>query len=282
MWLVPCRRQARLPPVLPHLESPERVAAHQGCSGLSPRCISNPRWQVLLTARQTHTVSGRVSRRCSEEVGRPDDVVTKCQKKQNEARLLTRWLSSGLRRQALVGPLGVWPYSLICKSLPSGPRRRQTGGPGDFSWCCFSICALHACQSEAVLLLPPREDVTGHSVNHLVRNVPCDREILREHDACGCATAKSHATPFALRLARGPSRTHLRTPRKLLEAARHVLRSEKEALPCRVRVYLGPCRGYRRGQLESRSVPQSRIPMPWVRFDPNLGERSILHIGTEK
>lgn len=48
-------------------------------------------------------------------------------------------------------------------------------------------------------MLPPREDVTGHPVNQVVRNVPCDREILRKHDACGCATAKSHATPFALR-----------------------------------------------------------------------------------
>lgn len=37
--------------------------------------------------------------------------------------------------------------------------------------------------------------------------------------------ARSHATPVALR--EGPSRTHLRTPRKLLEAARHLLRSQR-------------------------------------------------------
>jgi hypothetical protein len=31
--------------------------------------------------------------------------------------------------------------------------------------------------------------VTGHPVNRVVRNSPCDKGIFCEHDACGCATA---------------------------------------------------------------------------------------------
>lgn len=84
MWLVKCRRQALLPHILSHLESPGWVAADRVRASLSFRSISNTRSQVMLTARRNHTVFGRASRKGSEEVGRPTNVVTECQKKQKE------------------------------------------------------------------------------------------------------------------------------------------------------------------------------------------------------
>lgn len=39
MWLVPCRRQALLPHIPPHLESSEWFAAHQECASLRASCI---------------------------------------------------------------------------------------------------------------------------------------------------------------------------------------------------------------------------------------------------
>ena len=84
MWLVQCRRQALLPHIPSHPESPEWVTAQQVRASSKYRSISNPRSQELLTARRNHTVSGRPSRRGSEEVGSPNNVVTKCQEKQNK------------------------------------------------------------------------------------------------------------------------------------------------------------------------------------------------------
>jgi hypothetical protein len=148
MWLVKYRRQALLAHVLSHLASRGKVAADQvlASSSLSSRSIPNPRWQVMSTGRHNHTVAGRESRKGSEEVGRPTNVVTKCQQKAKkrgtspDPQSIQRTSAPGAGRTS--GELTT-AYSLTCISLPSGPGRRKTGS-GDSS--AVQVVSLHASQ----------------------------------------------------------------------------------------------------------------------------------------
>lgn len=152
-------------------------------------------------------------------------------------------ISEKAKRGTSPDPLGIqrtsapgtrWPsghltilidMQIIAQRASTAPNRRGE----TFLMLFLNMRPARLSKQRLFFLLSPREDVTGHPVRQVVRNLPCDNETFREHDTGGCATAQKPRN--ACRLARA---LRERTCARLVSFSkpRGTFCGLEESLPC--------------------------------------------------